>query len=255
MKRATRRDSIWRASARRPATAAGASGRAWKNLIDEDAFPGVARRRISGRRVDVRRSGPPPVPQADGRVVCCSPVSTGCEKRRVPTRRCLMSTSPKTIVPGVAALLCDRRDCSRAMRSRSSPRPMPGRPTKLDGNPDHPVTRGASDPFMQSAIFGLYDPDRSKTPLRDGGPATWARSCRTRALRDRWRDRQGEGLRILTGATTSPTLIRQMAELAKQYPKMRWHRFEPVGTAARTTRWRSRSAARSRRTIDWTNAT
>ena len=108
-----------------------------------------------------------------------------------------------------------------------------GRPTKLDGNPDHPVTRGASDPFMQSAIFGLYDPERSKAPLRDSVPSTWgAFSAELVSLRTRWRERQGEGLRILTGATTSPTLIRQMSELAKQYPKMRWHRFEPVGAAS-----------------------
>ena len=75
-------------------------------------------------------------------------------------------------------------------------------------------------------------PERSKVPLREGVPSTWgAFGAELAALRSRWRERQGEGLRILTGATTSPTLIRQMAELAKQFPKMRWHRFEPVGSA------------------------
>ena len=109
-----------------------------------------------------------------------------------------------------------------------------GRPVKLDGNPDHPAARGASDIFMQSAIFGLYDPERSKTPRRDGVPATWgAFEAALMKLRARWQDRQGEGLRILTGATTSPTLIRQFGELAKAYPKMRWHRHEPVGSSRR----------------------
>jgi len=109
-----------------------------------------------------------------------------------------------------------------------------GRPTKLDGNPDHPVTRGASDIFMQSALFGLYDPERSKTPRRNGVPATWgAFDAALAGLRTRWRERQGEGLRILTGATTSPTLIRQFGELAKIYPKMRWHRHEPIGSQRR----------------------
>jgi molybdopterin-containing oxidoreductase family iron-sulfur binding subunit len=105
-----------------------------------------------------------------------------------------------------------------------------GRPTKLDGNPDHAATRGASDIFMQSAIFGLYDPERSKTPRRDGVPSTWgAFDAALMDLRARWRERRGEGLRILTGATTSPTLLRQFEELAKTYPNMRWHRHEPVG--------------------------
>jgi molybdopterin-containing oxidoreductase family iron-sulfur binding subunit len=107
-----------------------------------------------------------------------------------------------------------------------------GRPTKLDGNPDHPVTRGASDAFMQSAVFELYDPERSKLPLKDGVVTTWGAATATLTqLRARWRERQGEGLRILTGATTSPTLIRQMSELAKQFPKMRWSQFQAVGSA------------------------
>ena len=93
-----------------------------------------------------------------------------------------------------------------------------GRPTKLDGNPDHPVTRGASDAFMQSAIFGLYDPERSKMPLlqRRAVDLGRVRQASLPDLRARWRERQGEGLRILTGATTSPTLIRQMQDAGQQ---------------------------------------
>lgn len=109
-----------------------------------------------------------------------------------------------------------------------------GRPVKLDGNPEHPATRGASDAFMQSAIFGLYDPERSKTPRHDGVPTTWGTfDAALAGYRARWRERQGEGLRILTGATSSPTLIRQFGELAKSYPKMRWHHHEAVGVQRR----------------------
>jgi MoCo/4Fe-4S cofactor protein with predicted Tat translocation signal len=107
-----------------------------------------------------------------------------------------------------------------------------GRPTKLDGNPGHLVTRGASDPFMQSAIFALYDPERSKIPTHQGDASTWAAFTRDLgSQRAKWRERNGEGLRVLTGAITSPTLIRQMQDLAQQFPRMRWHRFEPVGAA------------------------
>ncbi len=104
-----------------------------------------------------------------------------------------------------------------------------GRPIKLDGHPDHPATRGVSDVFMQAALFGLYDPERSKSPTRDGLPVTWNIVDRTLAdLRKRWNDRRGEGLRLLTGPTTSPTMIRQMQALAALYPQMRWHRHAPA---------------------------
>jgi MoCo/4Fe-4S cofactor protein with predicted Tat translocation signal len=138
---------------------------------------------------------------------------------------------PENLVPGVP------RDYAIALLFEGYAQPViattySGRPTKLDGNPDHPVTRGKSDAFMQSAIFGLYDPERAKIPMHNGVAASWAEfEGALVALRTRWRERNGEGLRILTGATTSPTLIRQMRSLAERFPGMHWHQFEPVGAA------------------------
>lgn len=115
-----------------------------------------------------------------------------------------------------------------------------GRPTKLDGNPDHPVTGGDSDPFMQTAVLQLYDPDRSKAPMRDGVATTWATVERDLiALRQQWTARAGEGLRILMGDTTSPTVIRQIGELLASLPKARVHVFEPVGSGRRPEAMRS----------------
>jgi molybdopterin-containing oxidoreductase family iron-sulfur binding subunit len=109
-----------------------------------------------------------------------------------------------------------------------------GRPTKLDGNPDHPASGGASDAFIQAAVLQLYDPDRSKAPHRDDEPATWAAFQRELiVMRRDWAARRGEGLRILTGDVTSPTLIRQLDRLRAELPGARVHLFEPVGGALR----------------------
>ena len=91
-----------------------------------------------------------------------------------------------------------------------------GRPIKLDGNPEHPAIRGGSTPFMQAAILDLYDPDRSQAPLRGGQPATWAEfdGADGALARGDGRANGGAGLRLLIGPTTSPTLLRQFAELA-----------------------------------------
>ncbi len=105
-----------------------------------------------------------------------------------------------------------------------------GRPTKIEGNPEHPVTRGGTDAFMQASILGLYDPDRSRTVLNRGNIDTWDAFVRsfTRDLQD-LRKVHGRGLRILAEPTTSPTLVSQLAEVLQQYPEARWHSFDPVG--------------------------
>ncbi|MET4071310.1 MoCo/4Fe-4S cofactor protein with predicted Tat translocation signal [Bradyrhizobium sp. S3.2.6] len=109
-----------------------------------------------------------------------------------------------------------------------------GRPTKLDGNPEHPVTRGRSDAFMQAAVLGLYDPDRAQGPARHGEPVTWKDvGAAISLLRTTWGSDQGDGLRMLLGPTSSPTLLRQLDALRSQFPKMRIHLDAPAGTTAR----------------------
>ncbi len=108
-----------------------------------------------------------------------------------------------------------------------------GRPTKLDGNPDHPVTQGRSDIFIQAAVLQLYDPDRAKGPTHRGEPVTWADVAeQVLSLRGEWTRSQGEGLRLLIGPATSLTLLRQIAALLEQFPKARVHVHEPIGDVA-----------------------
>jgi molybdopterin-containing oxidoreductase family iron-sulfur binding subunit len=104
-----------------------------------------------------------------------------------------------------------------------------GRPIKLDGNPEHPAFRGGSTPFMQAAILDLYDPDRSQAPLMGGHPASWADfDGQMVRWRDAWRASGGAGLRLLIGPTSSPTLLRQIAELKRALPQARVHLLDPL---------------------------
>jgi molybdopterin-containing oxidoreductase family iron-sulfur binding subunit len=104
-----------------------------------------------------------------------------------------------------------------------------GRPTKLEGNPDHPASRGATSLHNQAAILDLYDPDRSQAPLLKGETASWSDFDTMMAkLRRQWATNGGAGLALLIGPTSSPTLIRQLGELAKALPNARIHGFDPL---------------------------
>lgn len=112
-----------------------------------------------------------------------------------------------------------------------------GRPIKVEGNPDHPASLGATAAETQASILTMYDPDRSQLVLRNGRVSTWNELVgllidrRTQKLAAK-----GTGLRILTETVASPTLDRQIQALLKAMPEARWHVYEPAGrdTAAGT---------------------
>jgi molybdopterin-containing oxidoreductase family iron-sulfur binding subunit len=104
------------------------------------------------------------------------------------------------------------------------------RPIKVDGNPQHPDTQGASDIFMQASILDLYDPDRGKEVSSGGNNRGW--EAFTGALAAAVKNlaaNQGAGLRILTGTLTSPSLVEQVQSVLRQYPQAKWHVFDGSG--------------------------
>lgn len=104
-----------------------------------------------------------------------------------------------------------------------------GRPIKVEGNPQHPASLGATDAFAQAELLGFYDPDRGIGLERKGEPQSWQNlQTELAGQRANWARAHGEGLRILTGTTTSPTLTRQIKALQQRYPALRWHQWEPV---------------------------
>ena len=105
-----------------------------------------------------------------------------------------------------------------------------GRPTKVEGNPDHPVSLGATDPFGQAAILELYDPDRSQTLTYRGEIRPWGHFLA--AMHSAVEAQQplgGAGLRLLTDTVTSPTLFRQIQDILGTLPGARWHQWDPAG--------------------------
>ena len=104
-----------------------------------------------------------------------------------------------------------------------------GRPTKIEGNPLHPGSLGATDVFAQAAVLGLYDPDRSQTLLNLGDIRPWSAFLGTiSAALTAQRPLEGAGLRILTESVNSPTLAAQIRDLLARFPSAKWHQWDPA---------------------------
>jgi MoCo/4Fe-4S cofactor protein with predicted Tat translocation signal len=100
-----------------------------------------------------------------------------------------------------------------------------GRPTKIEGNPDHPHSLGAATAMEQATVLDVYDPDRSQKVLQAGKESKWEdfeAVARQLPLGD------GMGLRFLSETVTSPSLNALRTEALRKYPKAKWVEYEAV---------------------------
>jgi len=104
-----------------------------------------------------------------------------------------------------------------------------GRPTKVEGNDQHPASMGGTDIFAQASLLAMYDPDRSQTVNSMGDVRSWQGFLSAiRGPLGAQKALQGAGIRILTTTMSSPTLADQIRNFQKLYPQAKWHVYEPV---------------------------
>ena len=98
------------------------------------------------------------------------------------------------------------------------------RPTKVEGNPEHPASLGSTDVPTQASILGLYDPDRLQTVNFIDEVRSYPSFLVTFIKElERQQAKNGSGIRILTETVTSPTLYSQMQEALMLYPGAKWY--------------------------------
>jgi MoCo/4Fe-4S cofactor protein with predicted Tat translocation signal len=100
-----------------------------------------------------------------------------------------------------------------------------GRPIKIEGNPDHPFSRGGTNSYAQASVLELYDPDRSTRYSRKEGTGRAAadRAAFVAALREaRKKAGDGKNLYVLASPSSSPTLARLKKELLEALPQASW---------------------------------
>jgi molybdopterin-containing oxidoreductase family iron-sulfur binding subunit len=105
-----------------------------------------------------------------------------------------------------------------------------GRPTKIEGNPDHPASLGATGPLEQASVLQLYDPDRARRARSGPLPTTWevvAAQLAPATLRKRVGAR-GAGLHVLTTPTSSPLDEELLGRLLETYPDAHVYMYAPL---------------------------
>ncbi|WP_426745468.1 TAT-variant-translocated molybdopterin oxidoreductase [Myxococcus faecalis] len=103
------------------------------------------------------------------------------------------------------------------------------RPTKLEGNPDHPASLGGTLPQLQAAVLGLYDPDRSPAPLQEGQESTWEQAAQALKQAGAAADTdEGASVAVLVEDHRSPSLRRALDAFQARYPQASLFQYTPV---------------------------
>lgn len=159
---------------------------------------------------------------------------SGCKGSPVwPVRKVLpYAHRPENRVPGKPlhyASMLEIGGFARALLVKS----QDGRPIKIEGNPDHPASRGAADAFSQASVLSCYDPDRSRDLVHrePSGEkrAPWADFFASmRPTMDGHIQQQGAGLAILSESTSSPTYSEIRARWAEKMGQAQWFEWETI---------------------------
>lgn len=107
-----------------------------------------------------------------------------------------------------------------------------GRPTKIEGHPNHPQTQGAADAWAQASVLDLYDPDRSRTVVFGGLPSTIETLVDLLATKSKsLAATGGEGFRILAEPSDAPSILLLQSHLKRTLPHASWHTYTPIDNA------------------------
>ncbi len=108
-----------------------------------------------------------------------------------------------------------------------------GRPTHLAGNPLHPTAGGGLDVFTQAAILDLYDPTRSRHPLRHGDHARWSAVNKMFAdLAARAKGDSGQKMAVVTGGGSSPAVLGLLGQVKQAYPQSQMISYDALSRDA-----------------------
>lgn len=147
---------------------------------------------------------------------------------------------PENIIPGIAnyyASTCTgcSNHCGILIKTRE------GRPIKIDGNPDDPISKGKICAIGQASILNLYDPERYKKPRkRNGSKFTdikWEEAFNELLSKVKLAQNSGSEIAIIASAIKSPTLKRLFDLFLQKYPTTRLYSYDLSADYPRRKAW------------------
>ncbi len=115
-----------------------------------------------------------------------------------------------------------------------------GRPIKIDGNPDHPVSKGKTCAKSQASILELYDPDRLQDPMKKSGggfaKTTWKDA--DSAIIDALNNSGSKQIAIIAHSFISPTGKKIIDDFVKKYPGTKIYSYELFNEQTRNSAWK-----------------
>ena len=154
----------------------------------------------------------------------------GCARR--PVENILpYSKAPEYMLPGIPVHYATVRE-HRGEAIGLLVENHEGRPTKIEGNPDHPGSFGGTDAITQASILELYDPDRSNGPRTAGKEAKWEDfEAFLKQKSVAFAADGGAKLRVLMTPSNSPTMLRLRDALAAKLPQSKVHVWTPLSNS------------------------
>lgn len=155
----------------------------------------------------------------------------GCQFKKPAEKVVPALVAPEEAAPGQAvwyATTCQA--CPAACGALAKVRD--GRPIKLEGNPEHPVSRGGLCARGQASLLDLYDSQRYSSPRLDGAETDWD-TADLAVIRSLERARaSGKAARLLTSSWASPTARAEVARLRARFPNIRTVVYDEPSLAA-----------------------
>jgi len=155
---------------------------------------------------------------------------TGCEQAQVE-KAIPYLIKPEEITPGKASWYAStcagcNAGCGILVKNRD------GRPIKIEGNPDHPISRGGLCAIGQAQVLGLYDSQRLQGPQINGATSDWPTLDRTIHARLREVRAGNKSVRFLSGTMTSPTTLALLKRFLSSFKDGKHVVYDPISRSA-----------------------